>query len=424
MKILNKLPIFLLAVILSFTAFSGIKTVKADGGTAETITSDDIVTGVRGKIASGSDTTEFSTAKYTADVLYGTIEEMKSFSELKAENGVGSDETYHTSSGADYTSAHLNKSFIRVSKGYGIFYKLVFTENVCLEIKNDKQSKDGPKAKITFTSYVSDGEYTVKRHSVTLPENLNNPFVFEGDLNHTLHLKKGNAYFFAIITDKTGISYSNALPSFVFSAEEYDETQSFDFAAYKKFRTRATEIADELLNYYLAKDSSLYSEANDLEMINIVAKATEELKTIEFGNDLEEYKRLATEKIDAVPTLEREAEELAESKAEKIKELKDYYTEKKAEGYDFTALKKIQAVIDKYEKTINGATDKYKLSAEYNLAKRELQDVTKTSSLTDFITYNTALFVIIVVGAALVIGAGAVIATVIVKKKKKGIKND
>lgn len=423
MKALNKLLTFLLAIMLTLTVFSGINTVKAEGTTSEEITSDDIVTGVRGKITNGSGTTEFSTAKYTADVLYGTMEEMKSFSELKAENGVGSTETYHTSSGADYTSAHLNKSFIRVSEGYGIFYKLVFTENVCLKIKNDKQSKEGPRSKVTFTSYVSNGEYTVKRYSVTLPENLNAPFVYEGDLNHTLHLKKGDEYFFAVTTDKTGISYSNALPSFVFSAEEYDEAQCFDFVAYKQFRTRATEIADELLNYYLAKDSAIYSEANNLEMINIVAKATEELKTIEFGNDLEEYKRLTIEKIDAVPTLEKEAEELSDSKAEKIKELKDYYNEKKAEGYSSTSLKKIQAIIAKYEEALNGATDKYKLSTEYNLAKRELQEVTKRSSLQDFVTYNTLLFVFVVIGAVLVIGAGIVITIVIVKRRRR-MKND
>ena len=401
------LPVFAVAAAFCFY----IATAPRVSAEAAELTSKDIVLAVTEKINAGSEGTLCTEGIAEFNLQYGTKESPLNFKLVKSENGLGSEETYNA---LGYTSAHINDNLIRISKDFGLIFTFSFSENVKFAIDNPEANADSLSNKATAETYVSDGRYDVLLKSADFPSAENTTKISAGEIAQEIHLKAGDKLTFVLKTDSVGRSFSKFLPVFSYDASAYKEDLRFDFSAYGKFRDRAEKIGEELYEYYFSLDTSKYSADNQLVIINAIENAKEELKTIEFGTDLEAYKAKVLETVKNVPTIEEEAAQVEEIKTAKTAALKEFYLALSREGFSILAKKELKKIYESGAENIGKATTAGGANRAYNEAVAEMNEVGKGS---DAWLYCT------IAGAVLLIAA-AVTIPIVIRKKKRRKEND
>lgn len=305
MKTLNKLPIFLLAIILSFTAFSGIKTVKADGGTYASVyfkyvdtlmrtngEKDVIVVELTFKknvkitvksAATNSPTNGTAYYKYyvkrvsDGENFYKNLETFKITNTAAEENAIGF-----------IASVTAGDSFVAVIYGSNCTTNIYLQPDFKIDEKgyNESEAFDFTET-IEFAGFVKEQKAEIKRkydelfsdtYETAYLEKLYNDFITETDKAETKEEVKAAAdKFNALINDV--------------------ETKTQVTAAIDAAKTRVND-------YVSALDKNKYSEKDYNEILSIKGKGLSEIESVKTSTAAKTKADEIIGEINLLPVLE------------------------------------------------------------------------------------------------------------------------
>lgn len=356
--------VFLLSILISCTVFCMPRAYAADD---MTLASADIVAAMTENIGAQGSGTESENELVRFQLYYGDLNgETKNFTLIKDNEGLGSAETYNE---AGYTSTHINNNLIRVSKDFGLIFRLSAKQDIRVSFTNPAASADNAAYRAALTVIHKCDDVAVTVFNKPFIETAGVRTIPAGHLFNEVHMRAGDTVFYTVTTEAKGQSFSGMLPSFTLSSDGYNASLRFDFAAYILFKAEVETKKSELNAAYEAMDKTLYSMTSQLTLVDLLEKARDTLDAAEMGADLAALTTELLTGFDGVKTLAQEKTELDNLKKTRKTELNDYVGTLSKKNYSSDDWSKISERLETALSTIDGAKTTAAVNAAFNSAK-------------------------------------------------------
>ncbi len=236
--------------------------------------------------------------------------------------------------------------------------------------------------------------------------------VMEPDYCETvIHMAKGDTLYmtYSIMNGDMGTATATYIPQFELKREGYDPEQRPAFDTVDAVNALKTETVTKLEGKYseLMGDGSAYSTARRIEMEGIRDEAISALKDLSTEEEINALYADAAAKMEAVPTLAKEAEELNAYKAKKKEELAKEFTK---EMYSAKNWETVEGFLTQANADIDAAKSAAVVNTVVAKAKANINTVEKGGASSD-VPWG------IIGGAAAAVLAVAIVVIVVLKKK-------
>lgn len=228
----------------------------------------------------------------------------------------------------------------------------------------------------------------------------------------TVHLAKGDTLYivYAIMNGDPGTATASFIPQFGMDTAAYDEAQRPEYETVTALETLKEEKAAALQEKYteMVGDGEAYSTARAAELEGIVDEAVESFADLSSEEEVNAAFEEATAKMDAVPTLAKEQEELQAYMTQQKNDLAGY-----AQKEDYST--KNWKVVEEYLTQANAALDEAQTAAAVNTiiarAKANIDSVAKKE--------GPGMMPWIIGGAVVLAAAVAAVVILVVVRKKR-----
>ncbi len=235
------------------------------------------------------------------------------------------------------------------------------------------------------------------------------------DCKVVVHMAAGDTLYVAygIMDGSSGPATSTYFPQIKMSKDGYDASLRPAFDTVVAVNALKAETLANLQAKYeeLLGDGSKYSINRQIEMEGILNEALMEVPLLSAVDEINTFFAETVALMQAVPTLEKEAEELNAYKAQKLEELKKEFTR---DLYSSKNWKTVQGYLAEAEAAIAEAKSAAVVNSLIAKAKANINTVEKDGG-----GNNLMLVIIVIVVVVAVVAAAAVVVVIVLMKKKK-----
>lgn len=199
------------------------------------------------------------------------------------------------------------------------------------------------------------------------------------------HLQAGDTMYIVLEPiERSGGSYAHTLgmtadsgpTEFAITTADYDASLRADYAAEERLIAYRAEKAQEVRDYVAAMDLSVYSVANRMLIQEYAQSIAGTLDKLDSAEKVDQTVASVKASIDAVPTKEQEAAELAAYKLEKKAELAAYAKQEEYSAENWAA---VQEYIAAGNEAIDAAKTKQSVDTAVKAAQNRIDRVEKGS---------------------------------------------
>lgn len=228
----------------------------------------------------------------------------------------------------------------------------------------------------------------------------------------TVHLAKGDTLYivYAIMNGDPGTATATFIPQFTMDTDGYDAAQRPQYETVAALENLKEEKAKELQEKYAAMldDGSAYSTARGVELEGIADEGAANLADLSTEDEVNAAFEEAAAKMDAVPTLAEEKEELETYMTAQKTDLAGYA---RKEDYSSKNWKAVEEILTKANADLDEAQTPAAVNTIVARAKADIARVEKKD--------GTEALPWIICGAAVLVAAVVVVVVVLRKKKAK-----